>query len=105
MVKVVGASVVGQRTYRDVRGPIYDVFVTDVFVKQATWIGQDLLRLMIPRSRSLRSIFFIGASIFTGNSLLLDPAQCPPPSPAAFRPGEYTMTTYGHECPIVRLPC
>nr|QGW48343.1 hypothetical protein [Raphanus sativus]QGW48662.1 hypothetical protein [Raphanus sativus] len=57
------------------------------FVKQATWIGQGLLRLMIPRSRSLRSIFFIGASIFTGNSLLIDPAQCPPPSPAAFRPG------------------
>ena len=55
------------------------------FVKQATWIGQGLLRLMIPRSRSLQSIFLIGAFICMGNSLLIDPAQCPPPSPAAFR--------------------
>nr|YP_010194804.1 hypothetical protein LK293_mgp091 [Arctium tomentosum]YP_010194934.1 hypothetical protein LK294_mgp092 [Arctium lappa]QZZ81543.1 hypothetical protein [Arctium tomentosum]QZZ81673.1 hypothetical protein [Arctium lappa] len=56
------------------------------FVKQATWIGQGLLRLMRPRSRSLRSIFLIGASICMGNSLLIDLAQSPSPSPAAFRP-------------------
>ena len=30
LVKVVAAPVVGQRTYRDARGPIYDVFVADV---------------------------------------------------------------------------
>ncbi|KAI3667577.1 hypothetical protein L6452_42643 [Arctium lappa] len=55
------------------------------FVKQATWIGHGLLRLMRPRSRSLRSIFFIGGSICMGNSLLIDLAQSPSPSPAAFR--------------------
>ncbi|KAI3666607.1 hypothetical protein L1987_88872 [Smallanthus sonchifolius] len=41
---------------------------------------------MRPRSRSLRSIFLIGASICMGNSLLIDLAQSPSPSPAAFRP-------------------
>lgn len=30
LVKVVAAPVVGQRTYRNVRGPIYDVSVADV---------------------------------------------------------------------------
>ena len=30
LVKVVAAPVVGQRTYRDARGPIYDVSVADV---------------------------------------------------------------------------
>ncbi|KAL8104437.1 hypothetical protein AgCh_028596 [Apium graveolens] len=30
LVKIVAALVVGQRTYRDARGPIYDVFVADV---------------------------------------------------------------------------
>ena len=56
------------------------------FVKQVTWIGQGLLRLMRPRSRSLRSIFLIGASICM--ELLKDPVQflSEPPSPAAFRP-------------------
>ena len=44
-----------------------------------------LFQSLFSRSRSLRSIFLIGASICMGNSLLIDPAQCPPPSPAAFQ--------------------
>ena len=42
LVKVVAAPVVGQRTYRDARGPIYDVSVTDV--RQAShvdWPGSS----------------------------------------------------------------
>nr|GEZ26382.1 DNA helicase [Tanacetum cinerariifolium] len=61
LVKVVAAPVVGQRTYRDARGPIYDVSVADI-------------------SPSL-------------------PLLPPPPSD----PREYTITTSGHSCPIVRL--
>ncbi|GJT37250.1 NADH-ubiquinone oxidoreductase chain 3 [Tanacetum coccineum] len=66
-----------------------DQFTTSpslTFVKKATWIGQGLLRLMRPRSRSLRSIFLIGTSICIGNSLMIDLAQSPSLSPTAFRP-------------------
>lgn len=43
LVKVVAAPIVGQRTYRDARGPIYDVSVADV--RQAghvDWPGSSL---------------------------------------------------------------
>ncbi|KAK4412223.1 hypothetical protein Salat_2963600 [Sesamum alatum] len=70
------------------------------FVKQATWIGQGLLRLMRPRSRSLRSIFLIGASICMGNSLLIDRASFPRRLPTA---GVYN-DNFRAWCPIVRLP-
>jgi len=39
------------------------------FVERATWVGRALLWLIIPRSRSRRSILFTGAWICTGNSL------------------------------------
>ncbi|KAL8477488.1 hypothetical protein ACS0TY_029689 [Phlomoides rotata] len=40
LVKVVAAPVVGQRTYRDARGPIYDVFIADVRqVGRVDWPG------------------------------------------------------------------
>nr|GFB03630.1 hypothetical protein [Tanacetum cinerariifolium] len=85
LVKVVAAPVVGQRTYRDARRPIYDVFVADV--RQAghvDWPWSSSANET--RSRSLRSIFLIVASICMGNSLLTDLAQSPSPSPTAFRP-------------------
>nr|GEW20262.1 copia protein [Tanacetum cinerariifolium] len=74
------------------------------FIKQATWINQGLLRLMRPQSRSLRSIFLIGSFICMRNSLLIDLAQFPSPSPPPSNPREYTMTTSKHSCSIVRLP-
>ncbi|KAI3757611.1 hypothetical protein L6452_05153 [Arctium lappa] len=84
LVKVVAAPVVGQRTYRDARGPIYDVSVADV--RQAghvDWPGSSSANeTLIPKP----SIFLIGASICMGTSLMIDLAQSPYPSPAAFRP-------------------
>lgn len=103
LVKVVAAPVVGQRIYRDARGPIYDVSVADV--RQAghvDWPGSSSANdTSIPKSSEY---LLIGASICMGNSLLIDPAQCPPLPPPPSDPREYTMTTSGHSCPIVKLP-
>lgn len=50
LVKVVAAPVVGQRTYRDARGPIYDVFsVADVHKGHVDWPGSAANETSLPK--------------------------------------------------------
>lgn len=56
LVKVVTAPVVGQRIYRDARGPIYDVSIADVReVGHVDWPESSWL--MRPQSQSFQLSF------------------------------------------------
>ena len=77
LVKVVAAPVVGQRTYRDARGPIYDVSVADV--RQAghvDWPGSSSANdTSIPKPSEYlfdRRLYLYGETFRYGISLRFD---------------------------------